>query len=115
MSNTLNTPIEAFELEYPLRVRRYELAYGSGGEGAHRGGDGIVREVEVLAPATLSLLSDRRRHGPRGAAGGAPGAPGVNRLDGERLGPKATASLAPGQVVSVQTPGGGGWGKLAPA
>jgi N-methylhydantoinase B len=114
MSNTLNTPIEAFELEYPLRVRRYELAYGTGGAGVHRGGDGIVREVEVLEPATLSLLSDRRRHGPAGADGGSAGAPGVNRLDGERLGPKATAALEAGQVVSVQTPGGGGWGKLAP-
>jgi N-methylhydantoinase B len=114
MSNTLNTPIEAFELEYPLRVRRYELAYGTGGAGVHRGGDGIVREVEVLEPATLSLLSDRRRHGPAGADGGSAGAPGVNALDGERLGPKATAALEPGQVVSVQTPGGGGWGKLAP-
>jgi N-methylhydantoinase B len=114
MSNTLNTPIEAFELEYPLRVRRYELAYGTGGAGVHRGGDGIVREVEVLEPATLSLLTDRRRHGPAGAAGGSAGAPGVNALDGQRLGPKATASLEPGQVVSVQTPGGGGWGKLAP-
>jgi N-methylhydantoinase B len=114
MSNTLNTPIEAFELEYPLRVRRYELAYGTGGVGVHRGGDGIVREVEVLEPATLSLLTDRRRHGPAGADGGEPGAPGVNRLDGEPLGPKATAALEPGQVVSVQTPGGGGWGNLAP-
>ena len=73
MSNTLNTPIEAFELEYPMRVERYELLYGSGGEGEHRGGDGIVRSVRVLEPASLSLLTDRRRHPPRGANGGGPG------------------------------------------
>ncbi len=73
MTNTLNTPIEALELEYPMRVERYELVYGSGGAGHHRGGDGIVRSVRVLEPATVSLLTDRRRHPPTGARGGAPG------------------------------------------
>ena len=73
MSNTLNTPVEALELEYPLRVERYELDYGSGGEGEHRGGDGIVRSVRVLAPASLSLLTDRRRHAPKGIDGGGAG------------------------------------------
>ncbi|HLM51497.1 MAG TPA: hydantoinase B/oxoprolinase family protein [Solirubrobacteraceae bacterium] len=110
MSNTLNTPIEALELEYPMRVERYELAEGSGGSGAHRGGDGIVRAIRVLAPARLSLLTDRRRHRPRGAAGGADGAPGRNVLDGDELAPKATRELAEGARVEVRTPGGGGWG-----
>jgi N-methylhydantoinase B len=110
MSNTLNTPIESLELEFPLRVERYELRYGSGGAGASRGGDGIERRVRVLESATLSLLTDRRRHGPAGKDGGAPGAPGENLLDAEPLPPKITRELQPGQVVSVRTPGGGGWG-----
>jgi N-methylhydantoinase B len=110
MSNTLNTPIESLELELPLRVERYELRYGSGGDGRHRGGDGIDRRVRVLEPATLSLLTDRRRHAPAGKEGGLPGATGANLLDGEPLPPKHTCDLAPGQVVSVLTPGGGGFG-----
>jgi len=110
MSNTLNTPIESLELEFPLRLERYELRYGSGGDGANRGGDGIERRVRVLEPATLSLLTDRRRHGPAGKDGGADGATGENLLDGELLPPKVTRELQPGQVVSVRTPGGGGWG-----
>jgi N-methylhydantoinase B len=110
MSNTLNTPIEAVELEYPLRVERYELREGSGGDGRHRGGEGIVRAVRVLEPATLSLLTDRRRHAPQGAEGGGPGAPGENRLNGEVLPPKASRELAAGDVVTIATPGGGGWG-----
>ena len=80
MTNTLNTPIEALELEFPMRVERYELADGSGGEGRHRGGDGIVRAIRVLEPATVSLLTDRRRHPPQGAAGGGPGDVGRNRV-----------------------------------
>ncbi|MGH2714821.1 MAG: hydantoinase B/oxoprolinase family protein [Thermoleophilaceae bacterium] len=110
MSNTLNTPVEALELEYPMRVRRYQLAYGTGGDGHHRGGDGIERAIEVLAPATLSLLTDRRRHKPRGAKGGNTGAAGVNLLDGKPLPPKVSRRLEPGQVVTVRTPGGGGFG-----
>ncbi len=90
MSNTLNTPIEAFELEYPMRVERYELLYGSGGEGKHRGGDGIVRSVRVLEPASLSLLSDRRRHPPRGIEGGESGKVGKNLLNDEELPPKVS-------------------------
>ncbi len=86
MSNALNTPVEALELELPLRVRRYELVPGSGGAGRHPGGDGIVREVEVLAPAALSLVTERRRRAPRGAAGGADGARGENRVNGEPVG-----------------------------
>jgi N-methylhydantoinase B len=111
MSNTLNTPIEAFEMEYPMRVERYELIYGSGGEGEHRGGDGIVRSVRVLEAASLSLLTDRRRHGPRGFEGGQPGRVGRNLLNGEELPPKVSQNLDEGDVVTVETPGGGGYGK----
>ena len=111
MSNTLNTPTEAFELEYPMRVRRYELLYGSGGGGEHRGGDGVVRSVEVLEPASLSLLTDRRRHAPRGADGGEPGRVGRNLLNGEELPPKTSRELREGDVVTVETPGGGGYGR----
>jgi N-methylhydantoinase B len=111
MSNTLNTPTEAFELEYPMRVERYELLYGSGGEGEHRGGDGIVRSVRVLEPASLSLLTDRRRHGPRGVEGGEPGRVGRNLLNDEDLAPKVSRELEAGDVVTVETPGGGGYGR----
>jgi N-methylhydantoinase B len=111
MSNTLNTPVEAFELEYPMRVERYELLYGSGGEGKHRGGDGIVRSVRVLEPASLSLLTDRRRHAPRGIEGGEPGEVGKNLLNDEELPPKVSRDLEEGDVVTVRTPGGGGYGR----
>ena len=114
MTNTLNTPIEALELEYPLRVERYELVYGSGGEGRHRGGDGLVRAVRALEKASLSLLTDRRRHRPQGAAGGGDGGTGTNFVNGAELAPKAGARLAPGDVVEVRTPGGGGWGERDP-
>jgi N-methylhydantoinase B len=110
MSNALNTPVEAFELEYPLRVRRYELVPGTGGEGRHRGGDGVVREVEALAPAALSLVTERRRRAPRGAAGGGDGARGQNLVNGREVGAKVAVELAPGDVVCVRTPGGGGYG-----
>ena len=107
MSNTLNTPIEALELEYPLRVERYELIDGSGGEGEHRGGDGIVRAVRVLEPASLSLLTDRRRHAPRGSHGAEDGQLGGNTLNGEPLPSKASRELAEDDVVTLRTPGGG--------
>jgi N-methylhydantoinase B len=110
MTNTLNTPIEALEMEYPMRVERYELLYDSGGEGKHRGGDGLVRSVRVLEPASLSLLTDRRRHPPQGMNGGKPGAVGENLLNGEELPPKVSHNLEEGDVVSVKTPGGGGYG-----
>ncbi len=113
MSNTLNTPSEAFELEYPMRIERYELLYGTGGAGKHRGGDGIVRSVRVLEPASLSLLSDRHRHPPKGANGGEPGAVGENLLNDEELPPKVSRELEEGDVVTVKTPGGGGYGKAA--
>ena len=110
MSNTLNTPIEALELEYPMRVESYELLDGSGGKGCHDGGDGIERSIRMLETASLSLLTDRRRHAPAGALGGADGRPGENLLNGEPLPPKATRALEAGDVVTVRTPGGGGWG-----
>jgi N-methylhydantoinase B len=110
MSNTLNTPVEALELEFPVRVARYALRRGSGGAGRHRGGDGVIRELEALADMTFSLLTERRRHAPPGAQGGAPGAPGRNLLDGEELPPKASGSLRPGQRLRIETPGGGGFG-----
>jgi N-methylhydantoinase B len=110
MTNTLNTPIEALELEYPMRVEQYELAAGSGGAGLHPGGDGVVRAIRVLEDATLSLLTDRRRHQPAGAHGGGPGAPGQNLLNDRPLPAKVSKHLTAGDVVTVITPGGGGWG-----
>jgi N-methylhydantoinase B len=114
MTNTLNTPVEALELEYPMRVESYELVDGSGGAGRHAGGDGVERSLRVLEPCHLSLLTDRRRHAPAGAQGGDPARPGVNRVNGEELPPKAGRALRAGDVVSVVTPGGGGWGKPLP-
>jgi N-methylhydantoinase B len=111
MSNTFNTPIESFELEYPMRVERYELIYGSGGEGEHRGGDGIVRSVRVLEGASLSLLTDRRRYGPHGLEGGEPGRVGRNLLNDKELPPKVSREMQAGDLVTVETPGGGGYGR----
>ena len=110
MSNTLNTPTEALELEFPLRVVEYGLRRGSGGAGRFRGGDGIVRELEALEPMTWSLISERRRHAPPGADGGQPGERGRNLLDGEPVGPKARGTLRPGERLRIETPGGGGHG-----
>jgi len=110
MSNTLNTPVEALEREFPLRVLEYALRRGSGGAGRHRGGDGVVREIEALAEMSFSLIAERRRHAPRGAHGGAAGAPGRDLLDGHPLPAKITGSLRPGQRLRMETPGGGGFG-----
>jgi N-methylhydantoinase B len=111
MSNTLNTPIEALEREFPLRVIEYALRRGSGGSGRHRGGDGVVREIEALAEMTYSLISERRRHPPAGAAGGEPGACGLDSLDGRAIPGKSTGTLLPGQRLRIETPGGGGYGR----
>ncbi len=111
MSNTLNTPIEALELEFPLRMVRYERRRGSGGAGAHRGGDGVIRELEALAPLQYSLITERRRHRPPGAAGGEPGLAGHNLLDGVELGAKAIGEFAAGRRLRIETPGGGGYGE----
>ncbi len=113
MTNTLNTPVEALEYTYPVRVRRYALRRGSGGSGRHRGGDGLVREIEFLCPATVTLLTERRRTSPYGLYGGGPGARGRNvliREEQERdLPGKAEIRVRPGDVLSLRTPGGGGW------
>jgi N-methylhydantoinase B len=108
MSNTLNTPIEALETEFPLRVRELSLRRGSGGEGGHRGGDGIVREIQALAPMRFSLITERRRHPPRGRGGGADAAPGRNFLNGSPLSGKASGEMAAGDRLRIETPGGGG-------
>jgi N-methylhydantoinase B len=110
MSNTLNTPVEALELEFPVRVREYALRRGSGGDGRFRGGDGVVREVEALREMTYSLITERRRVAPPGAQGGAPGARGRNLLNGAELPAKATGVLRPGDRLRLETPGGGGHG-----
>jgi N-methylhydantoinase B len=111
MSNTLNTPVEALELEYPLRMVEYSLRRGSGGAGAHHGGDGVVRELEALAPLEYSLITERRRVAPPGAAGGDAGSPGRNLLDGDELPAKASGRIRPGQRLRIETPGGGGYGR----
>jgi N-methylhydantoinase B len=111
MSNTLSTPIEALELAYPLRVLRYGLRLGSGGEGAHRGGDGVVREVQALEACRYSIVSERRAHAPQGARGGASGRRGRNLLNGQEISAKITGDLAPGDVLTIETPGGGGYGR----
>jgi N-methylhydantoinase B len=115
MSNTLNTPVEALEQEFPLLVREYSLRPRSGGAGARRGGDGVIRDLEALAAMEFSLLTDRRRHPPAGAAGGSPGTPGRNLLvsgDGSarEIASKAAGRLRPGERLRIETPGGGGYG-----
>jgi N-methylhydantoinase B len=111
MSNTLNTPIEVLELEHPLRVRTYARRAGSGGTGEWHGGDGVVREFEALAPMEATLLTERRSHGPAGGAGGAAGQPGANLLNGSVVDSKTTLRLNAGDILRIETPGGGGWGK----
>jgi N-methylhydantoinase B len=110
MSNTLNTPVEALELQYPLRVERYELRRGSGGAGAHRGGDGVIRELRALERCRLSLLTQRRGLAPRGERGGDDGLPGRNFLNGVELPAFVTLDLEPGDLLRIETPGGGGYG-----
>jgi N-methylhydantoinase B len=110
MSNTLITPVEALELSYPLRVERWHLREGSGGAGVHRGGDGVVRELRVLEDCRLSVLAERRAHGPRGASGGGDGATGRTLVNGEEQSAKVTRALRAGDVVRLETPGGGGHG-----
>jgi N-methylhydantoinase B len=113
MSNTRNTPIESLEQAYPLRIDEYAVRRGSGGAGEHRGGDGVVRRYRVLERCTVTLVTERRRHRPAGALGGAPGMAGQNLLNGQPIPAKCRIELNPGDVVTVMTPGGGGWGKAA--
>ena len=117
MSNTLNTPVEALEYSLPMRVWRYQLREGSGGAGAHRGGEGILREYEMLVPATVTVNAERRRRRPYGANGGEAGAQGVNTIiragQAQVVSGKHRAQLEPGDRVIVETPGGGGWGRAS--
>jgi N-methylhydantoinase B len=110
MSNTRNTPIEALEHAYPIVIEQYALRVGSGGTGLHRGGDGVIRRYRVLAPCTVTLLTERRARAPKGAKGGGPGARGENLLNGEPLPAKCRRALQAGDVLEIRTPGGGGWG-----
>jgi len=110
MSNTLNTPVEALETAYPLRVESYRVRRGSGGAGAHRGGDGIVRAIRMLTDGEGSVIAERRRSRPQGRAGGEPGASGRTTLNGDPLPAKWRGTLRAGDVLSIETPGGGGYG-----
>jgi len=117
MTNTKNTPIEALERAYPMRVRRYRLRRGSGGAGAAAGGDGIERDLEMLEDCTVSLITERRQSQPWGLSGGDPGAvgenwlvPGGDQARADRLPDKCTVRLRGGDVLRMLTPGGGGWG-----
>lgn len=110
MTNTLNTPIEALEMHYPVRINEYGIRAGSGGNGRYRGGDGLVREYQFLEPAQVTLLTERRRHPPWPLAGGEPGATGKNLLDGEPVPAKCSLRIEAGQTLRIETPGGGGYG-----
>ena len=110
MSNTLNTPVEALESELPVRVRELAVRRGSGGDGAHRGGDGVVREFEALEPMSYTLIAERRRHPPPGRQGGSDGTRGADTLNGRPIPPKGAGELAPGDRLRIETPGGGGFG-----
>jgi N-methylhydantoinase B len=116
MTNTMNTPIEALEFAFPLRMKRYALRRGSGGPGQHNGGDGLVRDVEFLSPVRVTILSERRKFPPRGFHGGHHGQPGENVLlrggyEEVHLAGKETIDVEAGDVLSIRTPGGGGWGR----
>jgi len=113
MTNSWNTPIEAFEHEYPVRVRAYRIRAGSGGAGKNAGGEGIVRELEFLENADVTILSDRRKRGPYGLQGGDSGAPGKSLLGGNQLPSKTRFNVRPGEALRIETPGGGGWGRVS--
>jgi len=117
MTNSLNTPAEALEYAYPLRVREYRLRKASGGKGKHRGGDGVVREIETLVPARMSMLADRRTQGPYGLQGGNDGVTGKNEIVRKgksiKIAAKGSHELEAGDRIRIETPGGGGWGKMS--
>ncbi|MDT8403311.1 hydantoinase B/oxoprolinase family protein [Sulfuriflexus sp.] len=113
MTNTLNTPIEVLEMHYPLRINRYAIRDNSGGAGQRRGGDGLVREYEFLAPASVTLLTERRRHSAWGVAGGGAGQAGENRYNDKPVAGKVSLQVEAGDRLCISTPGGGGWGKEA--
>ena len=110
MTNSWNTPIEALENQYPLRVRRYQIRRGSGGKGRNTGGDGVIREIEFLTPCEVTILSDRRERGPYGLCGGESGQAGRNTLNGRAVPAKANLQARAGEALRIETPGGGGWG-----
>jgi N-methylhydantoinase B len=116
MTNSLNTPAEALEYAYPLRVREYKVRKGSGGKGKHKGGDGVIREIETLVPAHMSLLADRRKRGPYGLSGGDDGKPGsaaiISNGTTRKIGSKGSWELNAGDRVRIETPGGGGFGEV---
>jgi len=118
MTNSLNTPVEALESHFPVRMRRTSIRHGSGGSGKFQGGDGIIREIEFLTDVRLSILSDRRRFPPYGLAGGRPGKPGKNTLRAkgraQKLPSKTVVRVPAGTILTIETPGGGGWGKSSP-
>ena len=114
MSNTRNTPVESLERAYPLRVVEYAVRRGSGGAGLHCGGDGVVRRYQALVECTATLLTERRRVAPPGANGGQPGKAGANRLNDKPLPAKCRITMQPGDVLTIETPGGGGWGSVQP-
>ena len=115
MTNTLNTPIEALEAYYPMRITEYRIRRGSGGRGRARGGDGLIRELECLVDSNVSLLTERRTIAPYGLAGGGPGATGTNILvrgtRRTRLPGKTNIDLKAGERIRIETPGGGAWGR----
>jgi N-methylhydantoinase B len=115
MSNTLNTPVESLERATPLRVDRYALRGGSGGAGMFTGGEGVVRAYRATAPCTVTLLTERRRYAPRGVHGGDGGSVGRNLLNGDPIPAKCRRALQAGDVVTIETPGGGGYGTAADA
>jgi 5-oxoprolinase (ATP-hydrolysing) len=110
MTNTRITDPEVLEARFPVRLLEFSVRRGSGGAGRHRGGDGVVREIQALGPLSGAILSERRSRAPFGLAGGAPGQPGKNVLRGVEIAGKASFSLAPGDVLRIETPGGGGYG-----
>lgn len=112
MTNTRNTPTEVLEMTCPVRVLRYQIRHGSGGKGLRAGGNGIIREIEYLKPATVTLLTERRRHQPWGLKGGSPGAKGENWVNQRHIGGKESFQVKAGDRVTVKTPGGGGWGRM---
>ncbi len=118
MTNSWNTPVEALEHSIPVRVRHYALRRGSGGDGRHRGGDGLRRDLELLCPTRVTVLSEHRALAPCGGRAGAPGARGENQVwrggRWEELPGKGSWDLEPGSILSLRTPGGGGWGRPQP-
>jgi N-methylhydantoinase B len=111
MTNSWNTPVEALEHQYPVRVERYHVRRGSGGQGKSVGGDGIVRAFRFLDHAEVTLIADRRQRGPYGLHGGANGTPGRDSLNGRPLPSKSRLEVQPGDLLEIQSPGGGGWGR----